>query len=205
MLHPRDTLHHCAVFLEGGYIEAHRFLIEFTLVFDKPPSIQQRLKRRSKWFVAVVGFMILAFTTKEELCTRLWMHRRLLVYDPQRLSRNVIYCSTPHPFDSSPHLVAIGFGAGKNNTSSDASREVPERTYNETARTGSVLFVASLCRVGFSGLSRDAPRRGGWRLRIVATLPHTREIYHPASIETLEFRSDLFSNVWNPGRALVAV
>ena len=134
MLHPRDTLHHCAVFLEGGYIEAHRFLIEFTLVFDKPPSIQQRLKRRSKWFVAVVGFMILAFTTKEELCTRLWMHRRLLVYDPQRLSRNVIYCSTPHPFDSSPHLVAIGFGAGKNNTSSDASREVPERTYNDTPK-----------------------------------------------------------------------
>ena len=52
-------------------------------------------------------------------------------------------------------------GAEKQDTSRDASREVPERTHNDATKEarlheGSVLPLRRCCRVGFSGLSRDA-------------------------------------------------
>ena len=81
MLHPCHLLYQRAIFLKGRHIEAHRFLVKFTLIFNKPSSIQQRLKRRSKRFIVVVGFMVLAFAAKEELGARFWMHRRFFVYD----------------------------------------------------------------------------------------------------------------------------
>ena len=53
------------------------------LVRGKPVYVSMKISRmeNDEQFI-IIGFMVLAFTSKEELCTWLWTHRRLLVYDP---------------------------------------------------------------------------------------------------------------------------
>ncbi len=82
MLHPRDTLYHRPIFFKRCHVEPHRLLVKFTLVFNQSQPIKIRLKNGAKRIAVVIRLMVLTFTTKEKLGTRLIGRSFLFANDP---------------------------------------------------------------------------------------------------------------------------